>query len=152
MLIVGDLAPDFELCDAQGRSVRLTERLASHWVVLFFYPKDHTRGCTTEVCAFRDSYQVFQDAGADVIGISSDSQASHQQFAQTHQLPFPLLSDPNGLTRAAYGIPKTFGLLPGRMTFVIDPQQRIRMAYSSQFNAKSHIEKALDILRQGTTP
>src|SRR5919201_2404391 len=90
---VGDLAPDFSLPDKSGAAVRLSELLGKKAIVLYFYPKDNTPGCTTEACAFRDSYETFKDAGAEVIGISSDSTESHEQFATKHRLPFILLSD-----------------------------------------------------------
>lgn len=146
-LNVGDQAPDFELLDQAGQKVSLSERYRQQWVVLFFYPKDHTPGCTAQACSFRDAYEDFKAVGAEVIGISSDDQASHQNFAQTHRLPFVLLSDDSGQVRKAYGVPKTLGLLPGRVTFVIDPQGVIQMVYNSQFNAESHIEKALELLK-----
>jgi peroxiredoxin Q/BCP len=154
LLTPGTPAPDFELPDQHGQPVRLSERLSHGWVVLFFYPKDHSPVCTTQVCAFRNAHDDFRDAGAEVIGISSDSIDSHQRFAEHHQLPFTLVADTDGKVRAQYGVPKTFGLLPGRVTFVIAPDRTIRMAYPSQFNAKAHMEKALHVLRReaGKTP
>jgi peroxiredoxin Q/BCP len=149
-LSVGDIAPDFTLPSAEGQPLRLYECLNQGWVVLFFYPKDNTPGCTTEVCTFRDHYQAFQEAGAQVIGISADSPMSHQRFSENHRLPFPLLTDTDNSIRNAYGVPKTLGLLPGRVTFVIAPDHTIRLAFSSQFNAKAHTEKALQLLRQQT--
>jgi thioredoxin-dependent peroxiredoxin len=148
LLKAGSIAPDFTLPDQDGQPVHLYEMLSNRWVVLFFYPKDHSPVCTTQVCAFRNAYHEFQDAGAEVLGISSDSIASHQQFSQNQKLPFRLLSDPDRKVAEAYGVPKAFGLIPGRVTFVLDPQQTIRMAYPSQFNAKAHMEKALLLLRQ----
>src|SRR5262245_42183152 len=90
---VGQPAPDFSLPDQSGTLVRLSAVVAQQVVVLFFYPKDNTPGCIAEVCSFRDSYEVFSDAGARVIGISSDSVASHQGFASKYHLPFTLVSD-----------------------------------------------------------
>lgn len=148
LLKPGSIAPDFELQDQNNQPVRMSEVLQKGWVVLFFYPKDHSPVCTTQVCAFRNAYHEFQDAGAEVLGISADSVASHQQFVQSQRLPFTLLSDPKGDVANQYGVLKTFGLIPGRVTFVIDPKGVVRMAYPSQFNAKAHMEKALSILRQ----
>lgn len=147
LLKPGSPAPDFELPDQQGQAVRLSHLLEQGWVVLFFYPKDHSPVCTTQVCAFRSAYHEFQDAGAEVVGISSDSVESHQKFVQNQSLPFTLLSDQNGEIAAHYGVQKTFGLIPGRVTFVIDPQGMIRLAYPSQFNAKAHMQKALALLK-----
>src|SRR2546428_10045958 len=113
---VGDRAPDFTLGSLTGESVSLASFPGKN-IVLYFYPKDQTPGCTAEACAFRDSYEVFQEAGAEVIGISSDSEKSHQQFAAQHRLSFILLSDPGGVVRKFYGAPATFGLLPGRVTY-----------------------------------
>ena len=95
----GDKAPDFTLPSQSGEPVRLSDRLGERAVVLYFYPKDNTPGCTAEACAFRDSYEVFADAGADVIGVSSDSVARHAGFAGQHKLPFTLLSDQGGRVR-----------------------------------------------------
>jgi len=116
----GDKAPDFTLPSQAGEQVRLSDRLGERVVVLYFYPKDETPGCTREACAFRDSYEVFTDAGAEVIGVSSDSAESHAAFAGHHKLPFTLLSDEGGRVRKSYGVPATLGLLPGRVTYVID--------------------------------
>src|SRR5215472_2731596 len=99
----GDKAPDFTLPSQTGEPVRLSDRLGERSVVLYFYPKDDTPGCTAEACAFRDSYEVFADAGAEVIGISSDSVDKHAAFADHHKLPFTLLSDKGGQVRKRYG-------------------------------------------------
>src|ERR1700759_5494513 len=110
---VGDKAPDFTLPAQNGEPVRLSDRLGQRVVVLYFYPKDDTRGCTAEACAFRDSHEVFTDAGAAVIGVSSDSVARHAAFAGRHELPFTLLSDEKGQVRKQYGVPTTLGVIPG---------------------------------------
>jgi thioredoxin-dependent peroxiredoxin len=116
-------------------------------VVLYFYPKDDTPGCTKESCAFRDSYQDFQDAGAEVIGVSSDSAESHGRFAAKHRLPFTLLADQGGQVRKHYGVPATLGLLPGRVTFVIGRDGVVRHVFNSQFQATQHVSEALQALR-----
>lgn len=144
---VGDSAPDFALPTQNGELVRLSDFLGKQAVVLYFYPKDNTTGCTAEACAFRDSYEVFKDAGAEVIGVSSDSEESHQEFAAQHRLPFVLLSDRNGELRRQYGVPTTFGLLPGRVTYVIDKQGIVRHIFSSQINVQKHVTDALETLR-----
>src|SRR5437660_12748860 len=109
---VGAKAPGFTLPTQAGTQVSLSDFIGNTAVVLYFYPKDDTSGCTTEACAFRDSYEVFKDAGAEVIGVSSDSAESHQRFAAKNRLPFILLSDAGGALRKRYGVPTTFGLLP----------------------------------------
>ena len=144
---VGDPAPDFTLPDLTGQPVSLASFLGKKNIVLYFYPKDNTPGCTTEACAFRDSYEVFQDAGTEVIGISSDSEESHHKFAKQHQLPFILLSDRGGLVRKRYGVSPTFGLLPGRVTYIIDKQGIVRHIFSSQFAPLKHVAEALTILQ-----
>lgn len=144
---IGDIAPDFTLPSQSGSPVSIKGFRDQKCVVLYFYPKDGTPVCTTESCAFRDQYEVFKDAGAEVIGISGDSPDSHQRFASKHQLPFTLLSDTDNLVRKLYGVPATLGLLPGRVTYVIDKDGVVRHIFNSQFNAKGHVEEALKTLQ-----
>ena len=144
---VGAPAPDFTLPDQAGQPVSLKDYKGKNAVVLYFYPKDNTPGCTAEACSFRDSYDVFKEAGAEVIGVSSDSEDSHQGFAAKHGLPFVLLSDQGGKVRKLYGVPATFGLLPGRVTYVIDKDGVVRHVFNSQFGATKHVEEALKILQ-----
>ena len=144
----GDTAPDFTLPSQSGEPVRLGDRLGQRVVVLYFYPKDNTPGCTAEACAFRDSYGVFTEAGAEVIGISSDSAARHAAFAGQHQLPFTLLSDQGGKIRKLYGVPAVLGLLPGRVTYVIDRQGTVRHVFGSMTSIGQHVSDALEIVRQ----
>src|SRR6266852_3740858 len=143
---VGDSAPDFTLPDQSGTPVGLGEFLGKTAVVLYFYPKDNTSVCTAEACAFRDSYELFKGAGAEVIGISSDSVESHRQFAAAHQLPFILMSDADGMIRKRYGVPTAFGL-PGRVTYVIDKQGIVRHIFFSQFTSEKHVTQALSTLQ-----
>jgi thioredoxin-dependent peroxiredoxin len=145
---VGDKAPDFTLSSQAGESVRLSDRLRERVVVLYFYPKDGTTGCTAEACAFRDSYQVFTDAGAEVIGISSDAVARHTAFADRHKLPFTLISDQGGQVRKSYGVPPVLGVLPGRVTYVIDREGTVRHVFSSMTHIGQHISDALQVVRQ----
>jgi peroxiredoxin Q/BCP len=146
---VGDRAPDFTLPDASGKDVSLAG-LGGKPVVLYFYPKDDTPGCTKEACSFRDQYEDFRDAGAQVVGVSSDSTASHAKFAARHKLPFTLLSDAGGRVRKLYGVPATLGLLPGRVTFVIDAGGVVRHVFNSQLDATRHVSEALAVLRKGS--
>ncbi len=145
-LKVGDKAPDFELKDQNGRAVRLSEFYDRSSVVLYFYPKDNSPGCTTQACTFRDQYEVFKDQGAEVLGISSDSVTSHRKFGAKYNLPFPILSDTNGRIRDLYGVKSTIGLIPGRVTFIIDRKEIVRYIFSSQLHVKEHVDKAFEIL------
>ena len=143
---VGDRAPNFTLLAQSGAPVSLGDFLGKTDIVLYFYPKDKTAVCTAEACAFRDSYEIFMEAGAEVIGISSDSVESHRQFAQEHRLPFTLLSDVGGVIRKHYGVPTAFGL-PGRVTYIIDRQGVVRRIFFSQFTSEKHIAEALSTLQ-----
>ena len=144
----GDKAPDFTLPSQSGEQVRLYDRLGERVVVLYFYPRDDTRGCTAEACAFRDSFEDFTDAGAEVIGVSSDSVDRHAAFAGKHKLPFTLLSDKGGQVRKSYGVPAVLGMVPGRVTFVIDREGTIRHGFNSMTNIGQHISDALRIVRE----
>jgi thioredoxin-dependent peroxiredoxin len=144
----GDKAPDFTLPSQSGEPVRLHDRLGGRVVVLYFYPKDGTRGCTAEACAFRDSYEVFTGAGAEVIGVSSDPVDKHAAFAGRYELPFTLLSDQGGHVRKSYGVPAVLGLLPGRVTYVIDREGTVRHVFNSMTHIGQHINEALEVVRQ----
>lgn len=145
---VGDAAPDFTLKDQKGTDVRLKDLLAEKAVVLYFYPADETPGCTAEACSFRDSYEAFKEVGAEVVGVSSDSAASHQGFVTHHRLPFILLADEGGKVRKQYDVPKSlFGLIDGRVTYVIDRQGIVRHVFNSQINPKKHVAEALAALK-----
>ena len=143
---VGERAPDFSLPDAEDRTFRLSERRGKQPVVLYFYPKDDTPGCTREACGFRDAYEEFRERGAEVVGVSSDSGDSHRRFAAKHRLPFTLLSDADGAVRRLYGVPATLGLLPGRVTFVIDRDGVVRHVLNSQLDFKRHVAESLESL------
>jgi thioredoxin-dependent peroxiredoxin len=138
----GTLAPDFELPDQNGRIVRLRQYHGRN-VVVYFYPKDDTSGCTIEACRFRDDFEKFRATGAEIIGISDDSVESHGHFASKHHLPFTLLSDKGGRVRKLYGVKKSFGVIPGRVTFVIDRKGIVRHIFSSQSRPARHVEEAL---------
>ncbi len=146
-LKVGDTLPDVSLKSQTGDTVNLKDFIGKKCVVLYFYPKDDTPGCTKESCSFRDNYAAFQEAGAEVIGISSDDRASHQAFAAKHQLPFTLLSDAGNLTRKAFGVPATMGILPGRVTYVIDRAGIVRHVFNSQLNFQGHIDESLMVVK-----
>jgi len=146
----GAPAPDFSLPSQTGATVTL-EQHRGHWVVLYFYPADNTAGCTAEACSFRDAYEDFTDAGAVVIGVSSDSEASHEKFAAKHRLPFTLLADKGGQLAKTYGVKKSMGMFPGRVTYVIDPDGVVRKIFSSQLNATKHQKEALRTILAGVS-
>lgn len=144
---IGDKAPAFDLPAADGAKVSLTTLLEKGPVVIFFYPKDETPGCTAEACSFRDAWDGFTKLGASVVGISRDSAESHASFRDHHQLPYLLLSDRDGAVRKAFGVPKTLGLLDGRSTYVLDKSGTVRKAFHSQLRATRHVEEALEALK-----
>ncbi len=146
-LQVGDQAPAFQLPDGEGRTVTSGELLGQP-LVLYFYPKDDSPGCTAQACAFRDAYQEFMDAGARVVGVSSDHGEAHRQFAEKHRLPFTLLSDARGELRRAFGVPSTLGLLPGRVTYVLDARGVVRHIFNSQLQTTRHVTEALKVVQK----
>jgi len=145
-LSIGDRAPLVALRDADGVE-RRSDQLAGQALVLFFYPKDDTPGCTMEACAFRDSYADLQALGAEVWGVSGDDASSHQRFAGKHQLPYPLLVDTGNQLRRAYGVPAVLGLLPGRVTYVIDGQGVIRHVFNNLLDGPAHRREAIEALQ-----
>lgn len=148
MIDLEDKIPVFTLKDQNDKDFSIESLLGKKALVIFFYPKDFTPGCVREVCAFRDQYQDFQDYGVEVIGISSDGLESHQKFAEKHNLPFTLLSDPKGKIRKLFGVPSSLlGLLPGRMTFVVDKKGVVILRFNNQFGAEKHIEESLKALK-----
>ncbi len=145
---IGASAPDFTLRSQDGEEVNLGSVLGQKDVVLYFYPKDNSPGCTTEAHAFKDSYGVFKELGAEVIGVSSDSVDSHRDFAAKCDLPFTILSDSDGKVRKLYGVPSSLGLLPGRVTYVIDRKGVVRHTFSSQLNPSKHVDEAVKVLKE----
>ena len=143
----GQAAPDFTAPRTGGGEFRLSEFRGKSAVVLYFYPKDETPGCTAEACAFRDSYEIFVDAGAEVVGVSGDSVDSHERFAEHHELPFILISDKGGALRRQYGVKATLGVWPGRVTFVIDKEGVVRHVFASQMDAVRHVAESLETIR-----
>jgi peroxiredoxin Q/BCP len=144
----GDRAPDATLTLHTGDTVALADLWRKHPVVLFFYPRDGSFVCTREACAFRDAYEEFVAAGATVIGISGDSPDSHRAFAEEHRLPYLLAADEGGALRRAFGVPKSLGLMPGRVTYVIDHEGIVQRVFNAQFAADRHVREALEALRQ----
>ena len=146
-LTIGQPAPEFELMDQNGESVCLAGFRNKQAVVLYFYPKDDTTGCTAEACGFRDEFPRFEVAEAAILGVSDDSSESHARFAAKYNLPFTLLSDTGGRVRKLYGVKKTLGIIPGRVTYVIDRQGILRHIFSSQTAFTRHVSEALAALQ-----
>jgi peroxiredoxin Q/BCP len=146
-LAVGDRAPLIALNDQNGVE-RRSDQLAGRALVLFFYPKDETPGCTAEACAFRDSYADLQTLGAEVWGVSGDDAASHQRFASRHNLPYPLLVDRGNQLRKAFGVPGVLGLLPGRVTYVIDRDGVIQHRFNNLLDGAAHRNEARAALQR----
>ena len=148
---VGDAAPDFKLSDQNGESHQLKD-FAGKWVVLYFYPKDDTPGCTQEACAFRDDLSKLTKLGAQVVGISVDDGASHAEFAKKYHLPFPLLADTKGEVAARYGalMDMVVFKIAKRYTFLIDPQGKVAKVYL-KVETSRHSTEIIDDLKQLST-
>jgi peroxiredoxin Q/BCP len=143
-----DTLKTFTATDHNGNAFDASELIGKKPLVIYFYPKDFTPGCTKEACSFRDRYEDFQELGAEVIGISGDSESSHQRFAKKYNLPFTLLSDSNGKLRRQFGVKKSMlGLIPGRETFIFDADGKLVLKFNS-LNAEPHIRKALKTLKE----
>ncbi|TBW28380.1 peroxiredoxin [Gramella sp. KN1008] len=145
---LGDKVPDIVLTDQNGANFSFEKLRGKKSFVVYFYPKDFTPGCTKQACSFRDSYEDFRELGAEVIGISADSQESHTKFANKYNLPYIFLSDENKKAREAFGVkPNLLGLLPGRETFVFDKEGKLLHKFNSM-NAGRHMPEALTVLRK----
>lgn len=146
-LNINDKCPLFEVALKDGSVFKINEFIGEKFLVIYFYPKDFTPGCSKEACSFRDNYEVFQSLNCEVIGISSDSDDSHEKFAERHQLPYVLLADKTKKIQKAFGVPKSlFGLLPGRVTYIIDKKGIIKGVYNSQIDPIGHITKAIELV------
>lgn len=145
---IGEKIPHFTAIDTHGNTFDSDSIIEKKPVVIYFYPKNNTPGCNAQACSFRDQYEDFTDIGATVIGISGDSQSSHEKFTQKFNLPFTLLSDYDKKLRSLFEVPAgLFGLLPGRVTYVADKEGIIRMIFDSQMATK-HIPKALEAIKK----
>lgn len=143
------MVPVISLPDQHGNLVNFGDFIKKHPLVIYFYPKDDTPGCTREACGFRDQFEVFQEAGAKIFGISADSPKSHLKFVERYRLPFSLLSDQEKKVQKQFGVSSSlFGLLPGRVTFIIDREGIIRKVFNSQFQASKHVEEAVRVIRK----
>ncbi len=147
-LNVGDFLPHFIMNNENHEPIDIS-LFTGKYLILFFYPKDDTPGCVKEACSFRDAYQDLEDAGAVVFGISGDTPVSHMQFKSKYKLPFPLLSDTSNELRKLLGVPfDLFGLLPGRVTYIFDPEGRLIKVFKSQLSPEKHVKEALKIIKE----
>ncbi len=143
---VGDIVPDFSLRDQNGKLFDISSIKGKKKIVLFFYPQDGSLNCTREACYFRDLTDVFEEAGAVIIGISSQSIESHKEFAEKNNLNYILLSDDQNAVRKLFGVPgKIFGLVPGRVTYVADRSGKVVYLFNSQNDVMRHVDEALKI-------
>ena len=145
---IGDRAPNATVITETGAQYTLDALRNDQVTVLFFYPKDESPICTIEACSFRDAYQDFATAQAVVLGVSSDSAASHRAFQEKHNLPYTLIADEGGSLRRSFEVPKRLGFLEGRVTYVIDRDGIIRHIFNAPFSAAPHVAEALTIVRQ----
>lgn len=145
----GSNVPSFELKDQNGNLFQLDSVLGKKNLVIYFYPKDDSPGCTKEACAFRDQFGVFEDEDAIIIGINAQSVESHFDFAKKYRLNFILLSDTENKVRKLFGVPKNlFGLITGRVTYVINKEGKVVYMFNSQAQAEKHVDEALRILQK----
>jgi peroxiredoxin Q/BCP len=145
-LKVGDAIPNFSLYDQNGKLFQVKDYIGKSVLVIYFYPKDDTPGCTKQACYFRDQYEDFKQAGAMVIGISSQGIESHKAFAEKYKLPFTLLADVDGQVRKQFGAGS--GLIPGRVTYVVNKEGKIVYLFNSQSDVKRHVDEALQIVKE----
>ena len=145
---LGSLVPRFQLLDQNGNLFDINSVLGKNNLVIYFYPKDDTPGCTAQACSFRDHFEEFVNNETIVIGISSQSVESHKAFSLKHLLSFTLLSDTDNKVRKLFGVPTNiFGLLPGRVTYIVDKSGRVIYIFNSQFHATQHVDEALKVLK-----
>lgn len=146
---IGSSIPSFTLPDQNGNLFDINSVLGKKNLVIYFYPKDDSPGCTKEACSFRDQFDVFREADAVIIGISGQSVESHKKFAEKHRLSFTLLSDEGNKIRKQFGVPPgLLGLFPGRVTFVADKKGKVIYSFNSQTQATKHVDEALRILKE----
>jgi peroxiredoxin Q/BCP len=148
MIQIGDNCPVFKLKNQFGEEFNLANSLGNKTLVIYFYPKDDTPGCTKEACSFRDRFEEFNDLGCEVIGISSDSEQKHKEFAEKHKLPFILLADIKQEVRKLFGVPGSlFGLIPGRVTYIVGKDEKVKGIFNSLLNPLGHIDHALELVK-----
>lgn len=145
----GDDIPSFKLQDQNGKWIQIDSIIGEKNLVIFFYPKDDSPGCTKEACYFRDQYEAFVDADAEVIGISGQSIESHKKFAEKYKLTYTLLSDTDNKVRKQFGVPTNMmGLIPGRVTYVVNFAGQVILTFNSQTNVTRHVDEALKVIKE----
>jgi len=148
-IIIGSTVPKFELKDQNGKTFKLDSVLGKKNLVIYFYPKDDSPGCTKQACSFRDQYEVFEEADAIIIGISEQSVESHLKFAKKYRLNYTLLSDEDNKVRKQFGVPSSFlGIMPGRVTYIINKEGKVVYIFNSQIKAEKHVEESMRILKE----
>jgi peroxiredoxin Q/BCP len=146
---IGSSIPTFSLPDQNGNLFDINSVLGKKNLVIYFYPKDDSPGCTKEACSFRDQFEVFKEADAVILGISGQSVESHKEFSEKHRLSFTLLSDEGDKIRKQFGVPTNMlGLLPGRVTYIADKTGKVIFIFNSQIKATEHVDEALRILKE----
>jgi peroxiredoxin Q/BCP len=146
---IGSSIPAFTLHDQNGNLFDINSVLGKKNLVIYFYPKDDSPGCTAQACSFRDQFEIFNDADAVIIGISGQSVESHKKFAEKHRLSFTLLSDAGNKIRKQFGVPTNLmGLLPGRVTYIADKKGKVIYIFDSQSEVTKHVDEALRILKE----
>lgn len=152
-VVVGSRVPDFSLPDQNGKMFSITSVVGKKNIVIYFYPKDDSPGCTREACSFRDQFEVFRNYNAEVIGISSDDVESHKEFAEKYRLPYTLLSDSESRVRKLFDVPSSlFGLVAGRTTYIVNKKGVVIHIFNSQFHAEKHIEESIKALQDAGKP
>lgn len=145
----GSKVPAFALKDQDGKLFDIQSVLGKKNLVIYFYPKDDSPGCTKEACYFRDQYEVFNQEDARIIGISGQSVESHKKFAEKYHLSFTMLSDEGNKVRKMFGVPSGFfGAVPGRVTYIVDKKGAVVYVFNSQSQASKHVDEALRILKE----
>ena len=146
---IGSAIPTFKLNDQNGNEFDVSKLIGKKNLVIYFYPKDDSPGCTAEACSFRDQFEDFKDAEAEIIGISGQSIESHKEFEQKHRLNYVLLSDKGNAIRKLFGVPSNFfGLIPGRVTYIVNKEGKVIYLFNSQIRATKHVKEALRILQE----
>ncbi|NBC82480.1 MAG: redoxin domain-containing protein [Bacteroidetes bacterium] len=148
MIKEGDKIPAFKLMNQHGKEFDISQVTGRKNLVIYFYPKDETIGCTAQACSFRDHYEDFLNYDCEIIGISQDSVEKHTKFADNHRLPFTLLSDEKNEVRKLFGVRKSLGILPGRVTYIVDKKGIVQLVFNSQMQFGKHVNEALTILKQ----
>jgi peroxiredoxin Q/BCP len=147
-ITIGSNCPEFTLLNQEGKEVNIQDFIGTKNIIIYFYPKDNTPGCTKEACSFRDSMQDLNNLDCEVFGISADSVSSHKAFSERFRLTFNLLSDENNLIRKQFKVPTNlFGIIPGRVTYIINKEGKVIHIINSQTNPEKHIKETIEVVK-----